>query len=166
MANETNIPTPDFYFCKHYIGVNEKNEIVALFSLPKGTAPPEGSIYLHDGLTQPMLFPDEPESENATLFQRIHGGTVYLYRYEDGNPVRKPAGEINAEIEALRIADLPQQVRSTRDGLLLASDWTDLPHAPLSDGQKAAWQTYRQALRDVTEQEGFPADVVWPEKPA
>lgn len=54
-------------------------------------------------------------------------------------------------------------VRTKRDALLSASDWTQLPDVPLET--KALWATYRQALRDITDQTGFPFDVVWPESP-
>ncbi len=60
-----------------------------------------------------------------------------------------------------------EDVRQQRDRLLAESDWTQLPdaQAALSDSQKQAWATYRQALRDVPQQSGFPADVQWPVKP-
>jgi hypothetical protein len=48
---------------------------------------------------------------------------------------------------------------------LIASDWTQLPDAPLSATQKTAWATYRQALRDLPDQEAWPL-VTWPQKPA
>lgn len=54
------------------------------------------------------------------------------------------------------------QVRFERDRLLAATDYTQLADAP---GDAAAWATYRQALRDVPEQSGFPWNVVWPIKP-
>ena len=54
-------------------------------------------------------------------------------------------------------------VRAERDRLLAESDWTQLPDVPLTT--KEAWAAYRQALRDITEQPGFPFDVVWPEPP-
>ena len=47
--------------------------------------------------------------------------------------------------------------------LLSSSDWTQLPDVPLAT--KGAWATYRQALRDITLQPGFPTDVVWPKAP-
>ena len=50
-------------------------------------------------------------------------------------------------------------VRLKRAKLLTASDWTQLPDVPLET--KAAWATYRQWLRDITDQAGFPFDVVW-----
>ena len=57
------------------------------------------------------------------------------------------------------ISDL---VRAERNALLSASDWTQVADAPVD---KAAWATYRQALRDITAQAGFPHSVTWPTKP-
>jgi hypothetical protein len=52
--------------------------------------------------------------------------------------------------------------RKRRNKLLTASDWTQVADAPVD---KAAWATYRQALRDISAQAGFPATVVWPTQP-
>ena len=57
-----------------------------------------------------------------------------------------------------------QLALSKRAQLLVASDWTQLPDVPLET--KEAWAVYRQALRDITEQPGYPLDVVWPSPPA
>ena len=54
-------------------------------------------------------------------------------------------------------------VRSERNDKLTASDWTQVADAPVD---KAAWATYRQALRDISSQAGFPWEVQWPEMPA
>ena len=53
-------------------------------------------------------------------------------------------------------------VRSQRTQKLAESDWTQVADAPVD---KAAWATYRQALRDVTTQAGFPWEVEWPTQP-
>jgi hypothetical protein len=53
-------------------------------------------------------------------------------------------------------------VRSDRNKRLADCDWTQLPDAPV-DHQ--VWAAYRQALRDVTTQAGFPWDVQWPDEP-
>jgi len=53
--------------------------------------------------------------------------------------------------------------RQRRDKLLAATDWTQVADAPVD---AAAWATYRQALRDVPDQEGFPYNIIWPEAPA
>jgi hypothetical protein len=62
---------------------------------------------------------------------------------------------------------LAAEVRAERNRLLAESDWTQMPDARAAMGEvKAAeWDAYRQALRDVPEQEGFPENVVWPTKP-
>lgn len=52
-----------------------------------------------------------------------------------------------------------------RDALLYASDWTQIPNNPLTTEQQTSWAIYRQALRDITNQPGYPFDIVWPTKP-
>ena len=56
----------------------------------------------------------------------------------------------------------PEEIRANRDSLLAESDWTQVADAPVD---KAAWATYRQALRDIPSQVGFPNEVTWPVKP-
>ena len=51
-----------------------------------------------------------------------------------------------------------EQVRSARNNLLKASDWTQIPDCTVD---KTIWAKYRQELRDVTTQDGFPHEVVW-----
>lgn len=53
-------------------------------------------------------------------------------------------------------------VRSQRNALLSASDWTQLPDVPLAT--KETWAIYRQALRDITDQSD-PFNIVWPVQP-
>jgi hypothetical protein len=62
------------------------------------------------------------------------------------------------------LEDKAEQIRSRRKGLLFDCDWTQLADAPLSAEEKAAWEVYRQALRDITNQAEFPTNVVWPVK--
>ena len=54
------------------------------------------------------------------------------------------------------------KARKRRDKLLSGSDWTQVADAPVD---KSAWATYRQALRDVPAQSGFPTSINWPNKP-
>lgn len=71
--------------------------------------------------------------------------------------------EIEALIEAAPAPALTEdQIRQQRDIALLRSDWTQAADAPITAEQKNAWATYRQALRDVPTQSGFPANVNWP----
>lgn len=53
------------------------------------------------------------------------------------------------DLPPARAPDPLIETRATRDRLLTASDWTQLPDAPLTDAQRAAWAAYRQALRDL-----------------
>ncbi len=60
---------------------------------------------------------------------------------------------------------LASNVRAERNRLLSACDWTQLADAPLTEPQKADWTEYRQALRDVPDQVGFPQNITWPDEP-
>jgi len=55
-----------------------------------------------------------------------------------------------------------EEVRTQRDALLSQSDWTQVPDAPVD---QQAWAEYRQALRDLPQQAGFPTEITWPAKP-
>lgn len=59
-------------------------------------------------------------------------------------------------------------LRAQRDALLAQSDWTDTLSSKnrLGDALYNAWQDYRQILRDIPGQAGFPFDVAWPEPPS
>lgn len=73
----------------------------------------------------------------------------------------------DAEAEAIRVAAIvpqsPDDLRARRDALLAACDWTQCRDVP--DATAAAWQPYRQALRDLSKQAGFPDSVTWPVAP-
>ena len=56
-------------------------------------------------------------------------------------------------------------VRKERDNLLAASDWVVIMHTEKGTNIPADWEIYRQALRDVTGQTGFPNNVTYPTKP-
>ena len=58
--------------------------------------------------------------------------------------------------------DCGNQVRAKRDLLLSQSDWTQVADAPVD---KTAWATYRQQLRDISANEGFPWTIEWPTQP-
>ena len=52
-----------------------------------------------------------------------------------------------------------------RDQLLRDTDWTQTLDAPIDKASREALRVYRQALRDLPEQEGFPQETIWPELP-
>ena len=105
------------------------------------------------GLEAFGLYPivgDEPSLNNK---QRIK-----TYQYEfDGTQVNR----------VFTLEDIPDdekasQVRAARNDRLTASDWTQVEDSPVN---KQAWATYRQALRDISTQSGFPWEVTWPDAP-
>ena len=53
-------------------------------------------------------------------------------------------------------------VRTRRNEMLAASDWTQVADAVVD---QTAWAAYRQALRDISSQEGFPWTINWPKEP-
>lgn len=72
------------------------------------------------------------------------------------------AAEQEATYKASKDADQATAVRTERNSRLAACDWTQVADAPVD---KAAWATYRQELRDITSQPGFPWEITWPVAP-
>jgi hypothetical protein len=70
--------------------------------------------------------------------------------------------EMDDEAKASLDATQAKSVREQRNKLIAECDWTQVADAPVD---KETWATYRQALRDVPTQAGFPWDVTWPEAP-
>lgn len=60
---------------------------------------------------------------------------------------------------------LAEEARAKRDALLAASDWTQVLDAPIDADTREAYRVYRQALRDIPEQTGFPGTIDWPVEP-
>ena len=60
---------------------------------------------------------------------------------------------------------LAASARQKRDRLIAATDYLVTPDYPISDDRLAKIKTYRQALRDIPEQEDFPRSITWPDKP-
>jgi hypothetical protein len=69
-----------------------------------------------------------------------------------------------AEAIANDLANKKSQVRAQRNARLAETDWAILPDSPLSEEDKAVYQGYRNALRDVPAQDGFPNNAL-PEGP-
>lgn len=71
--------------------------------------------------------------------------------------------DLDAEGIAAKDAEQAKNVRSQRDERLVQTDWTQGKDIP--DAISQPWAVYRQALRDMPAQTGFPWDVQWPTKP-
>lgn len=110
----------------------------------------------------PVTYGNPPYHDEAT--QKLVQQTVPVLT--DGawvvgwDVVEKTAEEI-----AVDTAQREIEVRAERDRRLTLSDWTQLQDCVLSPESIAAWAAYRQALRDVPQQSGFPYDVTWPTAP-
>lgn len=111
------------------------------------------------------------------------GGTVYQYSMRQGvelgmdgkwyskyvlGPIfadtpDATAAEQESAYKAQKDAEQAAAVRADRKNRLAECDWTQVADAPVD---KAVWATYRQALRDITKQAGFPWQVSWPDQPA
>jgi hypothetical protein len=81
--------------------------------------------------------------------------------YTDEDSVLHTKAEQEAAYQAGLDAEAAKAARSQRDSLLAATDWTALSDVTMS----AEMATYRQALRDITAQAGFPHSITWPTKP-
>jgi hypothetical protein len=62
-----------------------------------------------------------------------------------------------------RVEVFSSRVREERNAKLTSSDWTQALDIP--EATRTTWATYRQALRDVPTQPGFPEDITWPTPP-
>ena len=72
------------------------------------------------------------------------------------------AVDMTAEEIAERDGVIAANVREERDKRLADTDWTQVADSPVDS---AVWSVYRQSLRDIPSQAGFPWDVVWPTQP-
>jgi hypothetical protein len=74
--------------------------------------------------------------------------------------VAKDQAQVDAEA-----AQKASSVRQQRDKLLAETDWLVIKNLELNQNIPGVWEVYRQALRDIPSQEGFPWNVTWPESP-
>lgn len=72
----------------------------------------------------------------------------------------------NGEVTVEDIPPTSEEARAQRNRLLEESDWTQVLDAPIDASTREAYRIYRQALRDVPEQEGFPGTIIWPKLPS
>lgn len=73
--------------------------------------------------------------------------------------------EMSDEAKAALDAQQAEAVRSTRDQKIAETDWIVIKNLELNQNVPGVWEVYRQALRDVPAQAGFPWDINWPVKP-
>ena len=89
-------------------------------------------------------------------------GPVFTDRAAEGDQPAQTAAEQETAYKAMKDAEQAKSVRTTRTQLLKDCDWTQIAD---STADKTAWATYRQQLRDITAQSGFPWTITWPDAP-
>ena len=95
--------------------------------------------------------------------------TRYQFAYRNGVEqidgkwyTKYSVADLSDEQKAVKDAEQAKAIRDDRNKRLAECDWTQLAD---SSADKAVWATYRQSLRDLTKQAGFPWDIAWPEQP-
>ena len=99
--------------------------------------------------------------------------TVYQTAFKNGveqdakgNWVWKWAvSELDAESKSVKDAETAKAARAQRDRLIAETDWLVIKNLELNQNVPGKWEVYRQDLRDIPQQAGFPHNVTWPVKP-
>lgn len=73
--------------------------------------------------------------------------------------------DIEEEFESKKQLEILAPIRNARNRLLAECDWTQVSDAPLTEQQKQNWSTYRQELRNLTDNFVDEKSVNWPVKP-
>jgi hypothetical protein len=116
------------------------------------------------------------EGEYSSLTAYVDNNTVLFYTPEQvALKANKPdffyywSNEsfswVDSRDQTQKYNDAKSGVIIQRNALLYESDWTQIPNNPLTPEKQEEWAVYRQQLRDVTSQSGYPFNVVWPTKP-
>lgn len=120
---------------------------------------------------QPTLIPpyqyaqrDGVVEVNGQWFTHYIAGPVFQ-DYTDDQGVVHTAAEQYEEYCFAKDAEQGKVVRAERNRRLAECDWTQLADSPLNVEAKSAWAFYRENLRMVPEQSGFPWDIQWPPTP-
>ena len=114
------------------------------------------------GTVYQFSMPDGVEQVDGKWYTKHILGPVFTDRPATDTELAKTAAEQEAEYKAMKDAEQAKSIRADRTKRLADSDWTQLSDAPVTG---TAWATYRQALRDITSQAGFPWTITWPDAP-
>jgi len=100
---------------------------------------------------------DNDDTKDVVEITPTLSGSIYVQTYE--------VSDANEETINKRKEIKWSEVRSTRNTLLAESDWTQFQDSPITGSSLTDWQTYRQSLRDITNQSD-PYNITWPTKPS
>lgn len=117
-----------------------------------------------------VSFPHPPSAELLAqygvyrVYQTEHPPHNPLTQRVVSSPPQRLGGVWNEiwSLEFFTEAEAAENIRTKRNGLLSECDWTQLADASAAS---VPWSNYRQALRDIPAQSGFPFQVIWPNKP-
>ena len=129
---------------------------------PTTSFPPQLSVELLDSFDADVIF--EGPQPAATRYQFVvRQGVIQM---ADGNWYRNyVALDMSDEAKAALDAQQASSVRADRNARLAATDWMVVKVLEAGQPQDFSVAAYRQALRDVPSQPGFPWDIIWPEAP-
>jgi hypothetical protein len=147
---------------KQFAFVNEQGLVGRVVSAGRDEDYTDGEYY--DGL----LAIEISVTEEPGIFLRTKYWKNETWQTKPEKPGEFYNWNLQAENWELDSTALQERLRFERDQKLYASDWTQIADAPLTPEQKTAWQTYRQALRDIPANNADITDldqVVWPVKP-
>jgi len=99
---------------------------------------------------------DDDYTKDVTEITPILSGSVYVQTYEITDADETTLNKRN-EIKW-------EEIRDERNTRLSDCDWTQFQDTPITGSKLTEWQTYRQSLRDITNQEN-PYNITWPTKP-
>ena len=102
------------------------------------------------------------EQIDGKWYTKYIAGPIFTDRAATETEAAQTAAEQEAAYKAQKDAEQATAVRTDRTKRLADSDWTQIAD---STADKAAWATYRAALRDITKADGFPWTMVWPTQP-
>lgn len=104
----------------------------------------------------------KPEYTEATQYLQREGQPTYANETWTVGWIVKDKTPEQIEADTNRKA---VEIRTERDKRLAETDWVTIRATDTGEAVDPLWAAYRQSLRDITTQEGFPWDVTWPEKP-
>ncbi len=109
------------------------------------------------------------DNKMRQILQQLVAAEPELYKEvavndESGNKIATTVEEIPQPTEEEKRAKKEAEVRAKRDYLISQTDYLLQPDYPISAEDLEKVKAYRQALRDIPEQEGFPDNVTWPEE--
>ena len=105
------------------------------------------------------------DEEMRALIQKIVSADCTTHRIVRGESLEWMVEKIPEKTPEEIEAEKEQQARSKRDYLLTQTDYLLAADYPIDAESLEAVKAYRQALRDIPQQEGFPDDVQWPTMP-